>query len=57
MIEEVHEDMILNQGVDFTKPIQLKTWVCKTCEIDNQGVICSNCKNMYNQADPNCFLK
>ena len=51
------EDMISNKGIDFTKPIQLKTWVCKVCELDNLGVICSECKKMYNQVDPDCFLK
>jgi len=51
------EDMVFNRGVDFTKPIQLKTWVCKVCVLDNLGVICSECKKMYNHADPDCFLK
>ena len=37
--------------------IKLKTWVCKVCSINNQGVICSECHKMYNQADPDCFLK
>jgi len=57
MRDDYPEDMVLNQGVDFTKPIQLKTWVCKVCSLDNQGTICENCKKMYNHADPDCFLK
>ena len=55
--DDYPEDIILNQGIDFTKPIQLKTWVCKVCSLDNQGVICENCKKMYNHVDPDCFLK
>jgi len=51
------EDMVSTFGVDFTEPIKLKTWVCKVCELDNLGVICSECKKMYNHADPDCFLK
>lgn len=54
---EEAEEMIQNQGVDFNNAIQLKTWVCKACSLDNQGVICGECKRMYNRADPECFLK
>ena len=57
MRDDYPEDMVFNKGVDFTKPIQLKTWVCKVCSINNQGVICSECCKMYNQVDPDCFLK
>jgi len=34
-----------------------KTWICKVCKLDNKGVICSECKKMYNPADPDCELK
>ncbi len=57
MRDDNAEDMISIFGLDLTRPIQLKTWVCKLCSLDNQGVICSNCKRVYNQADPECFLK
>jgi len=57
MREDQPEDMISIFGLDLTSPIQLKTWVCKVCSIDNQGVICSGCCKMYNHADPDCFLK
>ena len=57
MREDQPEDMISIFGLDLTSPIQLKTWVCKVCSLDNQGVICNECKKMYNQADPDCFLK
>ena len=56
-MKDAPEDMISIFGLDLTKSIQLKTWVCKVCELDNQVVICANCKKMYNRADPDCFLK
>lgn len=46
---------VINDEIDGK--IKLKTWVCKVCSLDNQGVICSECHKMYNQADPDCFLK
>lgn len=39
------------------KDVELPTWRCKKCNIDNKGVICSECKTWYNQADPDCELK
>jgi len=43
-----------NQWEDRIRP---KTWICKKCKLDNNGVICSECKRMYNSADPYCELK
>ena len=37
--------------------IKGRDWICKACKLDNKGVICSECKKMYNPADPNCELK
>ena len=37
--------------------IKGKPWICKKCDLDNNGVICGECKKMYNQADPDCTLK
>ncbi len=44
--------------LDESNPIMIgKAWVCKVCKLDNMGVICSECKKMYNPADPDCELK
>ena len=44
--------------LDESNPIIIgKAWVCKVCKLDNMGVICSECKKMYNPADPDCELK
>lgn len=37
--------------------IKGRTWICKKCELDNNGVICSECKRMFNPADPMCDFK
>ena len=42
---------------EFQNKIIGKTWICKACKLDNEGVICSECKKMYNPADPDCELK
>ncbi len=34
-----------------------KTWICKKCKLDNNGVICSECKRWWNPADPMCDFK
>ena len=54
-VDESEYMSVINDEIDGK--IKLKTWVCKVCSIDNQGVICSECCKMYNQADPDCFLK
>ena len=44
--------------LDDSNPIMIgKAWICKVCKLDNMGVICSECKKMYNPADPDCELK
>jgi len=44
--------------LDSSHPIMIgRAWVCKACKLDNMGVICSECKKMYNPADPDCELK
>jgi len=44
--------------LDESNPIMIgKAWICKVCKLDNMGVICSECKKMYNPADPDCELK
>jgi len=46
------ENIILDQS----HPVIIgKAWICKTCKLDNMGVICSECKKMYNPVD--CELK
>lgn len=42
---------------EFEYGIKLKTWHCKICKLDNQGVICSECKKWWNPADPDCYIK
>ncbi len=37
--------------------IKGKPWICKKCNLDNNGVICSECKRMFNTADPYCEFK
>ena len=37
--------------------IKGRIWICKKCELDNNGVICSECKRMFNPADPMCDFK
>ncbi len=34
-----------------------RVWFCKVCKLDSAGVICYECKKMYNPADPDCELK
>ncbi len=42
--------------LDQSHPVIIgKAWICKTCKLDNMGVICSECKKMYNPVD--CELK
>ena len=44
--------------LDESHPIIIgRAWICKACKLDNMGVICSECKKMYNPADPDCELK
>ncbi len=38
-------------------PFELRTWHCKACNVFTDGVICPECKKMYNTADPDCELK
>jgi len=37
--------------------IKGRIWICKKCELDNNGVICSECKRMFNPADSMCDFK
>jgi hypothetical protein len=55
MLDEAQEV----EGIIFNKngEVKLPIWHCKECNLDNQGVICGECKMWYNQTDPNCRLK
>ena len=55
MLDEEEYMSIINQKIDGK--IKGKPWICKKCDLDNNGVICSECKRMYNPADPYCELK
>jgi len=62
--EEEFKHVDFAMGFDASvMPIELhpkmigRAWICKACNLDNMGVICSECKKMYNPADPDCELK
>ncbi len=44
--------------LDESQPKMIgRAWICKACKLDNMGVICSECKRMFNPADPDCEYK
>lgn len=44
--------------LDESHPVLIgRAWICKACKLDNMGVICSECKRMFNPADPDCEYK
>lgn len=51
------ENVILDESEYEHPVIRGKPWICKKCKLDNNGVICSECKRMFNPADPYCELK
>lgn len=56
--EHVEGKSIETIVLDESNPVMIgKAWICKVCDLNNMGVICSECKKMYNPADPDCELK
>jgi len=56
--ENVEGKSIETIMLDSSHPIMIgRAWVCKACKLDNMGVICSECKRMFNPADPDCEYK
>jgi len=54
--QNVEGKSIDNIILDESHPVIIgKAWICKACKLDNMGVICSECKKMYNPVD--CELK